>query len=91
MKLVWQKVTQKQKLAKVATDKKKEAAWEPAIPVEGGRNRRPKEPEWVALKVEKENRSSSDLVIRSDDRRHKNLFFDGQNCRETFDYRGRRY
>lgn len=72
MKLFWQKVTQKQKkLAKVATNKKKEAAWEPAIPVEGGRNRRPKEPEWGAFKVEKESRSSSDLVIRGADRRHK--------------------
>jgi hypothetical protein len=27
LKLVWQKVTQKQKLAKVVTNKKKEAAW----------------------------------------------------------------
>ena len=75
MKLFWQKVTQKQKLAKVATNKKKEAAWKPAIPVEGGRNRgrnrRPKEPEWGAFKVEKESRSSSDLVIRGADRRHK--------------------
>ena len=91
MKLVWQKVTQKQKLAKVATKKKKEAAWESAIPVEGGRSRRSKEPEWVAVKVEKESRSSGDLVIRGADRRHKKQTFDGQNRRETFDRRGRGY
>ena len=73
------------------TNKKKEAAWESAIPVEGGRSRRSKEPEWVAVKVEKESRSSGDLVIRGADRRHKKQTFDGQNRRETFDRRGRGY
>jgi hypothetical protein len=89
MKLVWQKVTQKQKLANVAPKEKKGAAWESAIPVERGRGS--KEPEWVAVKVEKESRGSGGLVTRGADRRRKKRSFEGQNRRETFDRRGRGY
>ncbi len=34
MKLVWQKVTKRQKLASMKQKKKKESAWESAIPIE---------------------------------------------------------
>lgn len=91
MKLVWEKVTQRQKLADIKAPKKKEAAWESAIPVENTRSRRSREPQWVEAKVKKGRRSSSDFVTRGPDRRNKQQSFDGQNRREAFDRRGRGY
>jgi hypothetical protein len=46
MKLAWQKITQKQKLAKIATNHEKEVIWESVIPVEGTRGLQLKEKKW---------------------------------------------
>lgn len=91
MKLVWQKVTQKQKLGKIEKKKKKEHNWEEAKPLYTGERKRPSEPQWVEAKIDKERRSSSDFVKRGSDRRTVKQSFDGQNRRETFDRRGRGY
>ena len=46
MKLAWQKITQKQKLAEIVTNHEKEVVWESAIPVEGARSLQLKEKKW---------------------------------------------
>lgn len=91
MKLVWQKVTQRQKLSGIEKKKKKELNWEEAKPLDTGRRKRPSEPQWVEAKVDKEHRSSGDFVTRGADRRIKKQSFEGRNRRETFDRRGRGY
>lgn len=91
MKLVWQKVTQRQSLAGMKKSKKKAPDWETAVPVDGGRRTRSREPQWVEGKVDKERRGSADFVKRGPDRRGKQQSFDWRNKREAFDRRGRGY
>ena len=91
MRLIWQKVTNKQKAAVVDSVKKKDPKWEAVSPSAEAGRRKPQEPVWVQAKVEKERRSSSSFVKRGVDRRKGQKSFEGRNRRVTFDRRGRGY
>ncbi|MBG02635.1 MAG: hypothetical protein CMM59_00980 [Rhodospirillaceae bacterium] len=91
MKLIWEKATQRQKLAAMKPEKKKkDPQWEMASPDAESR-RRKDAPQWVENKIEKNRRSASDFVTRGPDSRLKQGSFEGRNRRETFDRRGRGY
>ena len=79
MKLVWQKVTKRQKLASMKQKKKKESAWESAIPIENvQRQRKKEEPQWITMTNDKKaRRTSGDFVSRGPDRRHNQQSFEG--------------
>lgn len=91
MRLIWQKVTQKQKAAVVEKAKKQDPSWQVAKPEASLARKKPSEPTWVQVKVEKEQRTSRDQVKRGPDRRKTQRSFDGSNRRMTFDRRGRGY
>lgn len=90
MKLIWQKVTQKQTVAAVEKAKRKEPVWQVAQP-DSDTKRKKQDPGWVQAKVEKERRTSRDQVKRGTDRRKVQRSFEGSNRRMTFDRRGRGY
>lgn len=90
MRLIWQKVTSKPKVAEVEKTKRKDPKWEAASPPSAQR-KKPSEPIWVQSKVEKEKRTSRDHVKRGADRRKVQRAYEGSNRRITFDRRGRGY